>query len=81
MEISALRELLELLREYGVMKYACGDLSLDLGGSIKVIKSSTGASDDDSEKLPPPAPLDPKLQATFNRLPQHYRDTFVLGNS
>lgn len=78
MPTSDLRELLELLREYGVMKYSAGDLSLELAGSFKVLNTSTGAT---HEAQPKPAPVDPAAQELYSRLPDYLQRSFKIGDA
>lgn len=77
METSQLRELLELLKEFGVTRYAAQGVSLELGGSISVHKHSSDGAKDAQER---PKPVDPRVKAMFDRLPAGYQQAFALGS-
>ncbi len=75
METRQLKELLELLKEYGVTEYSNGSLSLKLGGSISVHKHASGPGEPREVKRE----IDPELIKKFNRLPAGYQQAFTLG--
>ena len=75
-DTTSLRDLLELLKEFGVTSYTAQGISLELGGSISVHKHSTK---DDSEPQERKLPVDPRVKAMFERLPAGYQAAFQLG--
>lgn len=75
MPIDQLRELLELLRDFGVNRYTAQGISLELGGSISIHKHKS----EPAEPVERKQPIDPRVKAMFERLPPGYQQAFTLG--
>ncbi len=78
MEISRLKDLLELLKEYGVVEYANEGLTLKLGGSISVHKHKTEKAEA-TEGRSEPRKIDQRLLDAWQKLPEAYHSVFALG--